>query len=98
MAWSKMVDMELDDEDKLDFMPPIPMPSKPDYPFGLRISLTHVELKKLGLDHDCAKGDRCEFRIECEVTDDPFCTDHGDDHTCRVELQIVKMAVADENS
>ena len=99
MPWGHLIDMELDDEDKIDLMPPIPMPSKPDYPCGLRICLTHTEMAKLGLAHDCKKGDRVAFKIECCVTDDPVCTQKGDDlstHTCRVELQIERMAVDED--
>ena len=35
--------MELDDEDKLDAIMPIPMDNKPDFPYGLRICLTEKE-------------------------------------------------------
>lgn len=46
-----MVSMELDDEDKHDACQPISMPDKPDFPYGLRISLTETEIDKLDLDH-----------------------------------------------
>jgi hypothetical protein len=46
-----MVSMELDDEEKIDAVAPIPMPSKPDFPHGLRICLTERELEKLDIDH-----------------------------------------------
>lgn len=45
-----LTSMELDDEQKLDAPMPIRMPSKPDFPFGLRICLTNCELDKLNLD------------------------------------------------
>jgi hypothetical protein len=85
MAWSKMVDMELDDESKLDAIMPIDMPSKPDYPYGLRICLTHEELDKLGLDHP-NKDDVIDLRAFAVVTS---CTqtESENGHTCRVELQ-----------
>ena len=50
MPWSKLIDMELDDEDKLDAFPMEVAPKRPDYPYGLRICLTHSELRKLDLD------------------------------------------------
>lgn len=46
----KMASMELEDEDKLDAAMPIPMNSKPDFPYGLQICLTDKELHKLGVD------------------------------------------------
>ena len=45
-----MVSMEMDDEDKNDSLRPIPCET-PDYPYGLRISLTEKEIAKLDLDH-----------------------------------------------
>jgi len=64
MAWSKMVDLELDDEDRIDTFLPIAMPDKPQYPCGVRICLTHVEIAKLGLDiGDCDVGDIVDIRI-----------------------------------
>jgi len=88
MAWSQMVDLELDDEDKLDALQPIAMPSKPDYPYGTRICLTGPELKKLKLDPaDCKIGDVIDLRCFGEVTS----IDAN-----RVEIQIQKMAVENE--
>ena len=92
MSWSKFVDLELDDEDKLDTINPVPMPSAPDYPYGLRICLTHKELEKLALDNECDVGDIIDFRAFAEVTS---ISKNGDD--CRIELQIQKMALEDEN-
>lgn len=90
MAWSKLVDMELSDEDKLDTMMPMPM-DRPDYPCGLRICLTKSELDKLGLDTDCEEGDMIDIRAFAVVTS---CFKGNGE--CRVELQIQKMAVENE--
>jgi len=88
MAWSKMVDLELDDEDKLDALQPIPMPTKPDYPYGLKICLCGPELRKLDLDPtDCKVGDVIDLRCFGEVTS----IDAN-----RVEIQLQKMAVENE--
>ena len=92
MGWSKLVDMELTDDEKLDASMPIPMPTKPDYPFGLRICLTNPELEKLGLDADCDVGDVIDLRAFAEVT---CVSKNGDD--CRVELQIQKLAIEQES-
>jgi hypothetical protein len=91
MAWSKLVDMELDDEDKLDSMPAEIMPKRPDYPYGLRICLTHSELRKLDLDADCNVGDLIDLRAFAEVT-----SISKDGDSSRVELQIQKLAVENE--
>jgi hypothetical protein len=94
MAWSKLVDMELDDEDKMDACCPIPCP-KPDYPYGLRISLTHKELEKLGLEPDCEVGDMIDIRCFAVVRSVSL-NDSDNGQTCCIELQIEKMAVEDE--
>jgi hypothetical protein len=88
MAFGKMVDLELDDEDKLDAAMPIAMPSKPDYPYGCRICLCASEMKKLDLDpRDCKIGDVIDLRCFGEVTS--ISAD-------RCEIQIQKMAVENE--
>lgn len=92
MAWGKMADMEMDDEDKLDTLMPLPM-DRPDYPCGLRICLTARELKKLDLDDNCNVGDTVDLRCFAEVTSISKDGDH-----VRVELQIQRMAAEDENS
>lgn len=98
MAWGKFVDMELDDDDKLDAPTPIPMEKKPDYPYGLRICLTEKELAKLGLTHDCEVGDEIELGIRACVTSMTCADSDGSDyrqpgHTCRIELQIKEIAL-----
>lgn len=91
MAWGKaMVSLELDDEDKMDAAMPIPMSSKPDFPFGTRICLTSTELSKLGLDADCEVGEELEFMARARVT-----SVTKSDMCSRVELQIEDMAVQD---
>lgn len=90
MAWSKLVDMELDDESQLDYPTPIDM-AKPQYPCGLRICLTHEEIEKLGLDASCEPGDYLHIKAFATVTH----VSKGED-CCRVEMQIEKMAVEDE--
>jgi hypothetical protein len=100
MGWSApLVDMENDDETKIDTAYPIDGPSMkpkaPDYPWGLRISLTHRELKKLGLEADCSPGDMIDLR--CFATVRSVSKNTGSDgETCCVELQIEKMSAEDE--
>ncbi len=69
--------------------------SKPDYPWGLRISLTEKELDKLGMKADCRIGDMLDMRCFAVVTSVSTHQAGGKD-CARVELQIQKMAVEDE--
>lgn len=97
MPWSKMVDMELDDESKLDAPQPYPMPEKPDYPYGLRICLTEKELKKLDIEAPQNIGEVIDLRAFAVVTSiSCYKTEGSGDDCCRVELQIQKLAVESE--
>lgn len=95
MGWTKLTSMELDDEDKMDMAVP-QVSQQPDYPWGLRICLTHKELKKLGLPipevGDCLdmRAFGCVTSVSCETT-------NGEDR-CRVEIQIETIALEDEMS
>lgn len=91
MAWSKLVDLELTDEEKLDAVMPMPM-DRPDYPFGLKICLTHKELEKLDLEADCDIGDMIDMRCFGEVT-----SVSKDGENSRVEIQIQKISVENES-
>lgn len=95
MAWSKLVDLELDDEDKLDTVRPIPCET-PDYPYGLRICLTNRELDKLGLDDDVAIGDMIDMRCFGSVTSVSKTPDGNGGQCIRIEIQIEKMSVENE--
>ena len=96
MAWSKLTDMELDDEDKLDAVCPMPLPDKPRFPYGLKICLTHKELEKLGLDADCDIGDVIDLRAFAVVTSVSKGEGGHEGKYARVELQIEKLAVENE--
>jgi len=97
MGWTKLVSMELADEDKLDAVQPIPMPDKPDFPYGLRISLTDKELTKLGVEADCEIGDYIDLRAFARVTS-VSANETGDGKCCRVELQIEQLALENESA
>ena len=47
MSWSRLVDMEMDDESQLDAPMPIAMSEKPRYPYGLRICFS--KFQRLGI-------------------------------------------------
>ena len=90
MSWSKLIDLELSDDDKLDASMPLPM-ARPDYPPGLRICLCTSELEKLGLDADCDEGDMIDIRAFGIVT-----SVHKENGNNRVEIQLIRMAVENE--
>lgn len=100
MGWTKMIDMALDDEDKADMVCPMPigMNDRPEYPYGLRITLCTPELRKADLDvGDICIGDIVDIRGLAKVTsissnDGP----HGKE--CRVELQFEHMAFENEST
>ena len=96
MAFKKLVSMELDDEEKFDAPQPIAMSNKPDYPYGLRVCLTHRELAKMGLGANCDVGDHLMLMVDACVT----CVSQSDGPggpESRVELQIEKMGeIGDE--
>lgn len=92
----KLVDLEMDDEATLDAPMPIAA-ERQTYPYGLRICLTEKECEKLGLDpHECEKGHYLTFKAMACVTS-CSCTDGEYGHSDRVELQIEKMSVVDED-
>jgi hypothetical protein len=97
-AFRKMVSMELDDESKLDAVMPIPMPNRPDFPYGLRICLTEKELDKLGIAHDEAEvGAIFHGHFMARVTS--VSQNEGDmGKSCRIEAQIEDLAIESEDA
>lgn len=92
-----MKSMELDDEDKLDAVCPIPMPNKPDYPYGLRICLTEKEFEKLGLDASVAcVGGVIHGHFMGRITS-VSAEDRDGGSSCRVEIQIEDLAIESED-
>ena len=94
------VSMERTDDEKLDALPTLApaLKDQPDYPYGLRISLTQSELDKLGLDVSTVKiNDIIDMRCFARVRSTSSDMDEGGKPCCRVELQITDMAVENEN-
>lgn len=87
-----MVSLELSDEDKLDQMHPA-ISATPDYPYGTRISLTHRELDKFGLEGgDFKVGEIVLIKAMARVTS--VSSDSTDMGPCdRVEFQLEEMAL-----
>lgn len=96
MAYA-MADMELDDEQKLDAVCPMPMPDKPKYPYGLRICLTEAEFEKLKLDAaEAFVGGIVHGHFMAKITDvSASDTEHGS--RSRVELQITQLCIESED-
>lgn len=103
----KFVDMELDDEDKIGMcVPCVDAPAGklvPQFPWGLRICLTQHEIEKLDLDPgEVSAGDFIEFSAfakvtNCSLEDNVNSMTGEKKQTCRIELQIEKLAVEDED-
>ena len=96
----QMVDMELSDDESLDTVMPIPG-DRPQYPYGLRICLTHQEFDKLGLDwRDAFVGGIVHGHFMGRITS-VTASDHennDDGPTARVEIQIESLLLESEDS
>lgn len=98
MALRQYVDMELDDDAKLDGGIVTPAGTRvPDYPYALRISLSATELQKLGIDDDPKVGDLLHFAAFAEVTSYSSGDGEGGPHR-RVELQIRMISCLENES
>ncbi len=96
--FGQMVSMELDDEDKLDACCPMPMPNKPDFPYGLRITLSDKELTKLKIDHaDAFVGGIFHGCFMARITS-VSADENSGGTSCRIEAQIENLAIEDEDA
>ena len=92
-----MTSMELSDDESLDAIMPMPMPNKPEFPYGLRICLTEAEFEKLGLDHKEAEtGGIFHGHFLARVTN-VLQTDGPNGRSCRVEAQIEDLDIESED-
>lgn len=94
-----MKSMEMDDESKLDAIMPIPMSTKPDFPYGLRICLCEKEFAKLELDPaDAVVGGMVHGHFMARITSVSASEHEGSDgSSCRVEMQIEDLAIESED-
>lgn len=99
MALRPMVSMEWDDEDKGEAIQAFPaLADQPDYPYGLRISLTEKELAKLGSDgSECFVGGILHIHALGRITS-VSSTDGEMGKNCRVEVQLEDLAIESEDS
>lgn len=95
-----MVSMKLTDEDrnKEGYGGPCDSTGGPVYPYGLTISLTDVELSKLGLLDDVQVGDLLHIHAMSKVTSVNKTENEKFGAQCRIELQITDMVGEDEDS
>lgn len=92
-----MVSLELDDEDKLDMVCPMPMSERPRFPYGTKICLTDKELAKLNLDpKDAFVGGMVHIHAMARITS-ASCEDTEGGQRSRVELQIEDMCIESED-
>lgn len=91
-----LVDMEMDDEAKMDSVMPISTSERPEYPWGLRISLCGDEMDKLNLDpSEAFVGGIVTGRFISKITS-VSASDGDFGSSCRVELQITALALGDD--
>ncbi len=92
----QMRSMERDDDEKLDSIAAIPI-LKPDFPPGLRISLTEKEFEKLDIDHTAAEtGGMVHGHFMGRITHVSSSDDNGE-KCCRVEIQIEDLEIECED-
>lgn len=92
-----MQSMELTEDESFDAAMPIPMPDKPDYPYGLQICLTAAEIEKLGIDPtEATIGGVFHFEAMARVTSVSASSGEMGD-SFRMEAQITDMSVIGED-
>lgn len=66
---------------------------RPDYPYGLTLSLDHATLKKMGMtDHDFDTGQPVTITAEAMITEDRIETINGEKRHS-ISLQVQKMGL-----
>jgi hypothetical protein len=93
-----MVDMARSRAEKEEILNPPeldPIDFVGDYPPGLCLCLDEESLEKLDLDDDIVEGDTLDIRAFAEVTN---VTPPRNGSKLRVECQIVRMVVKDEDT
>lgn len=91
--------MELTDEQKSDMVHPIAVSEKPNYPYGLRLSLDQDTLEKLGLDPAEAVGNIGGYVMIHAMACIKYATVSAEESEkdgeprARIELQIEEMCI-----
>ena len=108
MAFMELHNMELTDDEKIDSSPwlfpksdeqrAMEKLATPEFPYGLRISLTQAEFDKLGLDPANAfVGAIFHGHFMARVTSCSSCENAEDGKTSRVEAQIEDLYIESED-
>lgn len=92
-----MVSLELDDEDQLDAVMPMPMADRPRWPFGTRMSLTDKEMGKMKLDpSEAFVGGLIHLHAMARITSVSQ-NDTPDGQCFRMEIQCESMCIESED-
>jgi hypothetical protein len=86
----KLIDLEMDDEEQLDRVYPLPM-DRAKYPPEMIITFNESTLEKLGMDCDCDEGDIVDIRAFGTIK-----SVHKEAGSRSVCVQIEKIAVENE--
>jgi hypothetical protein len=103
MTMYAMVDMAQAAEDNDDGpSAAVDAPTRPRYPYGLRISLTHEELEKMGIETaDAFVGGICHLHARGKITsisNNEVENQEGEaKQDCRIEIQIVALSIESED-
>jgi hypothetical protein len=91
MGWSTLVDMELDDDDKMDLSSQFGLSDQDiDYPPGLRFSVSEPDFEALGVDANVEPKTTTKFMAMATVM-----TRTREAEDCRVELQVDMLSLGD---
>ena len=99
MGWGALTDMALTEEEKADCgLAPavVAQDTGPQYPWGLRFSLTKAEMDKLGLEADCEVGTPVDLRCFGTVTSVSSNKRSDGTSDSRVEIQLERIAIDDD--
>jgi hypothetical protein len=93
-----MKNMRMNAEEKKDFhSAPSVIDDKPEYPYGLTITLSPESMEKLGIDAKSLKiGQAFKVLAEAKVKEIREVNENGDVQEHSIELQICEMEVAKE--
>lgn len=88
-----LTDMAKSPEKAMETATPVSVGEQDKYPWGLRITLTHEELEKLGVDKsDWEVGDTFHLQAFAKITGISENQKEGGESDCCVSLQITHLA------
>lgn len=91
-----LTSMELTDDQKYDAVQPMPLPDKPDFPYGLSICLTTAECEKLGIDPtEATINASFSFMATARITSVSMSQSENSGECHRIEAQIEDMGIVE---